>query len=178
VEHTFVAVDSSTRPWRTATLVAAAVAALELVLIVVLLVAVLGRPVADRVQEAAERKVLAPAPKPTPEPVPMREAETVAAAPKLTRHETSVLVLNGNGLRGAAATAAAAVHSKGYVVGGVGNAERTDFARSVVMYRKGFKPEAERLARDLRVKVVGPLDGLRAGDLMGAHVAYVVGDRT
>jgi LytR cell envelope-related transcriptional attenuator len=176
VEHTFVAVESSARPWRTATLVAAAVAALELVLIVVLLVAVLGRPVADRVQQAAERKVLAPAPKPKPEPVPVREGETVAA-PKLTRRETSVLVLNGNGLRGAAATAAATVHGKGYVVGGVGNAERTDFARSVVMYRKGFEPEAKRLARDLGVKVVGPLDGLRAGDLMGAHLAYVVGDR-
>jgi hypothetical protein len=176
VEHTFVAVDSS-RPWRTATLVAAAVAALELVLIVVLVVAVLGRPVAERVQQAAERKVLAPAPKPKPEPEPVREAAAVAA-PTLTRHETSVLVLNGNGLRGAAATAAAAVHGKGYVVGGVGNAERTDFTRSVVMYRKGFKPEAERLARDLKVKVVGPLDGLRAGDLMGAHVAYVVGDRS
>jgi hypothetical protein len=176
VEHTFVAVDSSSRPWRTATLVAAAVAALELVLIVVLVIAVLGRPVAERVQQAAERKVLAPAPKPKAEPVPVREAEAVAA-PKLTRHETSVLVLNGNGLRGAAATAAAAVHSKGYVVGGVGNAERTNFTRSVVMYRKGFKPEAERLARDLGVKAVGPLDGLRAGDLMGAHVAYVVGDR-
>ena len=176
MEHTFVAVDSSSRPWRTATLVAAAVAALELVLIVVLVIAVLGRPVAERVQQAAERKVLAPAPKPKAEPVPVREAEAVAA-PKLTRHETSVLVLNGNGLRGAAATAAAAVHSKGYVVGGVGNAERTDFTRSVVMYRKGFKPEAERLARDLGVKAVGPLDGLRAGDLMGAHVAYVVGDR-
>ena len=176
MEHTFVAVDSSSRPWRTATLVAAAVAALELVLIVVLVIAVLGRPVAERVQQAAERKVLAPAPKPKAETVPVREAEAVAA-PKLTRHETSVLVLNGNGLRGAAATAAAAVHSKGYVVGGVGNAERTDFTRSVVMYRKGFKPEAERLARDLGVKAVGPLDGLRAGDLMGAHVAYVVGDR-
>jgi hypothetical protein len=176
VEHTFVAVDSS-RPWRTATLVAAAVAALELVLIVVLVVAVLGRPVAERVQQAAERKVLAPAPKPKPEPEPVREAAAVAA-PTLTRHETSVLVLNGNGLRGAAATAAAVVHGKGYVVGGVGNAERTDFTRSVVMYRKGFEPEAERLAHDLGVKAVGPLDGLRAGDLMGAHLAFVVGDRS
>jgi hypothetical protein len=172
VEHTFVAVESS-RPWRTATLVAAAVAALELVLILVLVVAVLGRPVADRVQQAAERKVLAPAPQPKPAP-----ASESIAAPKLTRSETSVLVLNGNGLRGAAATAAAVVHGKGYVVGGVGNAERTDFTRSVVMYRKGFEPEAERLAHDLGVKAVGPLDGLRAGDLMGAHLAFVVGDRS
>ena len=56
------------------------------------------------------------------------------------------------------------------------NASRSDFTRSVVMYRKGFRPEAERLARDVGVKAVGPLDGLRPKELMGAHVAYVVGD--
>ena len=46
--------------------------------------------------------------------------------------------------------------------------------RSVVMYRPGYRGEALRLARDLRIKIVGPLDGLRIGDLMGAHVAVVV----
>ena len=171
MEHTFVAVDSSSRPWRTATLVASAVAALELVLILVLLAFLLGRPVAERVQEAAEEKVLAPA--------PAAEKQAVAGdpdAPRLTRRETSVLVLNGNGTAGAAAAASAVVHGKGYVVGGVGNASRSDFTRSVVMYRKGFEPEAERLARDVAVKAVGPLDGLKAKDLMGAHVVYVVGD--
>ena len=171
MEHTFVAVDSSSRPWRTATLVASAVAALELVLILVLAVFLLGRPVAEKMEAAAEQKVLAPAPTSKPSP-----AEAAPDAPKLTRRETSVLVLNGNGAAGAAAAASAVVHGKGYVVSGVGNASRSDFTRSVVMYRKGFRAEAERLARDVGVKAVGPLDGLGPKELMGAHVAYVVGD--
>ncbi len=98
-----------------------------------------------------------------------------AAAPELRRAQTSVLVLNGNGIAGAAAAEGTLVRSKGYRIAAVGNAERTDYARSVVMYRPGFKPEAWRLARDLRVRTVSPLDGLRVKDLSGAHVAVVLG---
>ena len=43
------------------------------------------------------------------------------------------------------------------------------------MYRPGRRAEAERLAKDVRAKVVAPLDGLRLRDLMGAHVALVLG---
>jgi hypothetical protein len=43
------------------------------------------------------------------------------------------------------------------------------------MYRPGYAGEAARFARDLRVKIVSPLDGLRLKDLMGAHVALVLG---
>ncbi len=43
------------------------------------------------------------------------------------------------------------------------------------MYRKGYQPEANRLAKDVGVKLVGPLDGLREPQLMGAHIALVVG---
>jgi hypothetical protein len=43
------------------------------------------------------------------------------------------------------------------------------------MYRAGHEAEAKRLARDLKVKVVGPLDGMRPAELLGAHVALVVG---
>jgi hypothetical protein len=46
--------------------------------------------------------------------------------------------------------------------------------RSVVMYRPGFRGEAMRLARDLRIRIVGPLDGLSVRDLMGAHLAIVI----
>ena len=38
-----------------------------------------------------------------------------------------------------------------------------------------LSPEAQRLAADVHVKLVGPLDGLREPDLMGAHVALVLG---
>jgi hypothetical protein len=43
------------------------------------------------------------------------------------------------------------------------------------MYRPGHRGEAMRLARDLRIRIVGPLDGMSVRDLMGAHVAVVVG---
>jgi hypothetical protein len=43
------------------------------------------------------------------------------------------------------------------------------------MYRKGFRPEGVRLAADLKVKIVGPLDGLTPKDMLGAHLALVLG---
>jgi hypothetical protein len=43
------------------------------------------------------------------------------------------------------------------------------------MYRPGFEGEARRLARDLGIKRVAPLDGLRASELQGAHLALIVG---
>ena len=43
------------------------------------------------------------------------------------------------------------------------------------MFRPGYRPEAVRLAHDLKVKIVGPLDGLRPRDMMGAHVALIIG---
>ena len=156
-------------PWRTATLVACAVAALELVVLLVLGVALLAEPVSRHVTKAAEQKVLAPiVAKPKPPPA--------VGAPKLTRAETSVIVLNGNGRAGAAATAAERVRGIGYTIGTVGNAPRTDFTRSLVMYRPGHEAEGKRLARDLHLKIVGPLDGIRPRELLGAHVALVVGE--
>ncbi len=43
------------------------------------------------------------------------------------------------------------------------------------MYRAGRKPEAQRLARDLGIKLVGPLEGLSPRALLGAQVALVLG---
>ena len=54
-------------------------------------------------------------------------------------------------------------------------ATRPDTGRSMIMYRAGYRAEALRLGRDLRIHAVGPLDGLRTSDLMGAHLALVVG---
>ena len=86
-----------------------------------------------------------------------------------------VLVLNGNGRQGAAAAAASRVSHRGYRIGGVANAPRSDFTRSLVMYRRGFEGEGRRLARDLGIRIVGPLDGLRAAQLKGAQAVLVVG---
>jgi hypothetical protein len=45
------------------------------------------------------------------------------------------------------------------------------------MFRKGFQAEAVRLAQDLHVKIVGPLDGLKPSALRGAQLAIVLGAR-
>ena len=165
MEHSLPQVSS---PWRTATLVASAVAAAELVILVVLGVALLAEPVSQHVRRAAEAKVYEPV---TPKP----RAAAPASKPKLSRAETSVIVLNGSGRTGAAAQNAARVRSLGYTIGTVGNAPRTDFTRTIVMFRPGYRPEAARLAADLKLKLVGPLDGLRGADLLGAHVALIIG---
>ena len=166
MEHSLPQVRS---PWRTATLVASAVAAVELVVLVALGIALLAKPVSEHVRQAAEQQVLAPVAKKKP------PAKPAIGAPKLTRGETSVTVLNGNGRSGAAAEAADSVRRFGYTIGTVGNAPSADVTRTVVMYRDGYRPEAARLAKDLGVKIVGPLDGLKPADLLGAHVALVLG---
>ena len=132
--------DALVRPWRTATLVASLVAAIELVLLVV-------------------------------------AALLLLAKPKLLRSSTGVLVLNGNGRTGAASAAAATLDGIGYRVRGKGNAKRQDYATTVVMYRRGYEAEGRRLAQDLHVKVVGPLDGLAPSALHGAQLAVVLGAR-
>ena len=167
MEHSLAQVRS---PWRTATLVASAVAFVELVALVVLAIALLAEPVSQHVRKAAEQQVLAPVVKKK-----TTSAKPLVGAPKLSRAETSVTVLNGNGRSGAAATAAESVRRFGYTIGTVGNAPRTDVSRTIVMYRNGYRPEAARLAKDLGVKIVGPLDGMRPADLLGGHVALVLG---
>ena len=166
MEHSIAHVEAAARPWRTATLVASAVAALELVVIIIAGIALLEQPV----RRAAEKAVLAPVRKSPP------VKPTAADVPTLARSQTSVLVLNGNGRTGAAADAAERVRARGYRVSAVGNASRSDYPRTVVMYRRGHRGEAARLARDLRVKTIGPLDGLRPRELLGAHVVLVLGN--
>jgi hypothetical protein len=167
VEHP-VAAEALVRPWRTATLVASAVAAVELVIILVAGVVVVGKPLTERMRDTARDRTLGV-------PAATRKRPKVGSSvPRLSRGETVVMMLNGNGITGAAHTASTRVRERGYTIGEIGNAKRTDYMRSVVMYRPGYRGEALRLARDLRIKIVGPLDGLRVRDLMGAHVAVVV----
>jgi LytR cell envelope-related transcriptional attenuator len=158
------------RPWRLTALVASTFALLELVAIVALGVALLGKPVAERVREHARGPAYAKPAKPAP-PAPVKDVQL----PLLTRADTSVLVLNGNGAPGAASSTAARVSSVGYLVAGAANAPSTGYRRSIVMYRKGRRAEGRRLAHDLQVRVVGPLDGIPASQLMGAHLVLIVG---
>jgi hypothetical protein len=161
VEHTLSKPQSHS--WRTIAVIAAGIATLELVGLVIAGVALLARPMIHhaRAEAAAKRASNKPA--------------TGRKSPILPRGSTSVTVLNGNGVSGAAAAAASRVRARGYLVDDVGNAPRSGYGRSVVMYRAGRRPEALRLARDMGIRLVSPLDGVRARDLLGAQLAVIVG---
>lgn len=166
-------VELAVRPWRTATLVVAAVAAVELVLLVVIGGALLARsePAAPTAKAQATRAVAAKAS--TTKATAARRTSAAQAA--LPRRKVKVVVLNGNGRTGAAAAAASRVSHRGYRIGVVGNAPSHDYPRSIVMYRTGFAAEGRRLARDLGVPIVSPLDGIRPRQLAGAHAVLILG---
>ena len=167
--------DSLIRPWKTATLVASLVAAIELVLLLVAAVLLLAKPLAHAMQRHAEAAAFAPAAKQTATPAARRARAAAVAKPRLARSATGVFVFNGNGRAGAASAAAAKLSALGYPIRGKANAARQDYASTVVMYERGFEAEGLRLARDLHVKVVGPLDGVRRSALQGGKLAVVLG---
>lgn len=156
-------------PWRAAAIAAAAIASVELVLLVLVGGTLIVKP--DTGPRKARLEAAAPAP--TPAATPKPAAKPPAA--KLPRGKVAVMILNGNGRTGAASSAAARVKDRGYRVGTVTNAPRQDYPRSLVMYRTGYAGEGTRLARDLGITVVGPLDGMRPGQLRGAHAVVILG---
>jgi hypothetical protein len=172
VDHPLSATEALVRPWRTAAYVAVAIAAVELVLLLLIGGGALLDAASARLQLEAKDHALA-SPRNAQKPA-ARKPEPAPAA-KRPRSATVVLVLNGNGRTGAAAAAASQVKGKGYRIGRVGNASRSDFARSIVMYRPGFAGEGRRLAKDLGVRQVGPLDGMRPGDLGRAQAVFILG---
>lgn len=108
-------------------------------------------------------------------PAPSKPKPTKGVRPLLTRSETSVLVLNGNGIAGAAAASADRIRNKGYLVASVGNADSRSATRTVVMYRGRHAREARRLARDFGAPIVTPLDGMKPRELMGAQLVLLLG---
>ena len=169
--------DLSFRPWRTATVVAGLIAAVEFVALVVLGAMLLAKPLSHAVLHQAEAAASAPAPKTAKivKGTPAVPKHLGAVKPKLSRAHIGILVLNGNGRNGAASAEAATLQHLGYPPATTANAARHDYATTVVMYRAGMRTEGIRLARDLRVKVVGPLDGLRPAALHGAKLVVILG---
>jgi hypothetical protein len=166
VESSFAPTLDAAR-WRTATLVVAAIAALELALLVAIGVAVLGKSVAHRVQAAALQQAAG---------VPTVPKAGPPGKARLTRGQTNVLVLNGSGITGAAGVAADRLQARGYQITSVGNAPKQSAGtRTLVMFRHGYRAEAARLARDVHTSIVAPLDGVRPAALLGAQVVLVVG---
>jgi uncharacterized iron-regulated membrane protein len=165
------------RPWRRATLVAGAVAAVEFLLLVSLGAVVFGRPLEHAFSAAAHSSAAVPRAR---HPVgigtrPRRAAIAPALRTPAPRSHLKILVLNGNGRNGAAAGAASTLRRLGYRIAATANAARQNYATSLVMYAPGYRLEGQRLARDLGVQVVGPLDGMRAGSLKGGELAVILG---
>ena len=95
--------------------------------------------------------------------------------PTLTRAQTKVLVLNANGITGAAATEASRARARGYKISATGNTaltlrpERRPLpARAQARRRSGSRA-------DESIPLVGPLDGITPRQLHGAQVVIVLG---
>jgi hypothetical protein len=155
-------------PWRTIAVVATGIAMLELVGLMIVAIALLAKPVLHHAQNEARAAA-------AKKPAAKKPAAAPKAGPLLPRRLVSVTVLNGNGVSGAAAAEASRVRARGYTVGVVANAPHGSYGQTVVMYRPARRGEAVRLAHDLEIRRVSPLDGLRRRDLKGAKLAVIVG---
>jgi LytR cell envelope-related transcriptional attenuator len=83
----------------------------------------------------------------------------IPSTPLRSRSRISVLVLNGNGIEGAAGGKATDMLAIGYGHVVAGDAPNLDYARSLVLYRPGWQREAQRLSVDAGIPTVAPLDG-------------------
>jgi hypothetical protein len=149
--------------WRTAAIVAAGVAALELVGLIAVGTIALGHSITRHSARAAVATH-----RPAAASKPVRHAT-------LPRTKTRVVVLNGNGQAGAAGAEADAIRARGYKISAVGNAPRPSQSPTLVMYRPGYTAEAHRLARDTGIGVVSALDGLTTSSLHRAQLVIVLG---
>jgi hypothetical protein len=154
-------------PWRGATLVVGAIAAIELAALIGI----------GAMQLAPKRAAAAAATKPQPARpvVHVRKVALPPAHPLRARASVHVLVLNGNSVQGAASRAAALLQSSGYRVVGAENAQRHDYAQSMVLYVPGWIKEARRLAHDTGIRLVAPVDGLRKAALKGSKTVVILG---
>lgn len=205
MEHAAVRHFRAAPPWRRIAIVLGALAAVELVVLVVGGVSLIAKPVQSSVQRAAKKEAATEvaasraaaraAARPAARPAALAAASSAkrrataatarkavvapalvgAGTPKLARSGTAVLVLNGIGTPGAAGRTAESVRAKGYRIDGVTNAPRMDYTRTMIMYKPGFRAEAARLGKDMSVPMVGPLDGMRPADLGAAQLVVIVG---
>jgi LytR cell envelope-related transcriptional attenuator len=98
-----------------------------------------------------------------------RAAATVKPA------EIEVSVLNGTAVPGLAASFGDEVEGKGFELGAVTNSSAS-FAASAVMFKRGHKPEAKKVAKQLGIAKVQLMSGEIESVSAGATVAVVVGE--
>ena len=156
-------------PWRTATVVVGVVAAIELVALIGIGATRLAAPL--RAHAAAHAKV-------TPQHAQhVRRVASLPLRPLRTRATLSVLILNGNGVNGAAGAEVTSLQTLGYGTARSADAPRHDYARSMVLYLPGYVQEARRLAQDAGARLVAPVDGIRTAQLKGSQLVVVLGGR-
>ncbi|HEX5983520.1 MAG TPA: LytR C-terminal domain-containing protein [Solirubrobacterales bacterium] len=97
------------------------------------------------------------------------------ASAKLKPGEVEVTVLNGTAVPGLAASFADKVEGKGFKRGAVTNSS-SSFAESVVMFRRGHKPEARMVGRQLSIPKMQVMTGEIESVSAGADVAVIVGE--
>jgi hypothetical protein len=97
------------------------------------------------------------------------------AAAKVKPGEIEVSVLNGTSVPGLAATFGDKVESKGFSLGAITNSS-SSFAETVVMFRRGHKPEARKVASQLSIQKTQVMNGEIESVSAGADVAVIVGE--
>ncbi|HMI81673.1 MAG TPA: LytR C-terminal domain-containing protein [Solirubrobacterales bacterium] len=97
------------------------------------------------------------------------------AAAKVKPAEIEVAVLNGTAVPGLAASFGDKVEGKGFKLGAVTNSS-SSFATSVVMFKRGHKPEARKVAKQLQIGKLQLMSGEIESVSAGADVAVIVGE--
>jgi hypothetical protein len=97
------------------------------------------------------------------------------AAAKVKPSEIEVTVLNGTSVAGLAATFGDDVESKGFNLGAVTNSS-SSFEASVVMFKPGHEMEARKVAKQLGITKLQPMNGEIQSVSAGADVAVIVGE--
>jgi hypothetical protein len=97
------------------------------------------------------------------------------AAAKVKPAEIEVSVLNGTSVPGLAATYGDKVEGKGFDLGAVTNSSAS-FAESVVMFKRGHKTEARKVAKQLGISKLQLMSGEIESVSAGADVAVIVGE--
>ena len=169
---------SAAFPWRAATLVSGGVALVELVGLLAMGALLVAHHTTTRATTTAThvvkrhtarvRHVAA---------IPAKDRyEAVPSMPVRARAQVRVLVLNGNGVAGAAHAEAARLQALGYRIGGAANAPRHAYSRSMVMYVPGYAQEARRLSHDIGIRLVAPVDGVTPASLRTARLVVLLGN--
>lgn len=148
-------------PWRAAALAACAVALAELTALLAL--------AGIRLFHVHHATTSPPA-----ATTPADRASDTAVQPLRPRSRISVLVLNGNGVSGAAGTEATQLLARGYRHAVPADASNT-YAQSVVLFRPGWQREAQRLARDVGVRTATRLDVRLPDSDRGYQVVLILG---